>query len=41
DVPLGQTPPAGKPVTIKVEVAPVPGESDASNNSASYPALFG
>jgi hypothetical protein len=41
DVPLGQTPPSGKPVTIKVDVEPVPGEGDTSNNSASYPALFG
>ena len=41
DVPLGQNPPTGKPVTIKVEIEPVPGEGDTTNNSASYPALFG
>jgi hypothetical protein len=39
-VPLGQAPPIGQAVTIKVEVLPVPGEVNKTNNSASYPALF-
>jgi hypothetical protein len=39
-IPLGQSPPIGTPVTIKVNVAPVPGEQSATNNTASYPAIF-
>ncbi|HEV7804232.1 MAG TPA: hypothetical protein VGO80_00315 [Solirubrobacteraceae bacterium] len=39
-VPLGQAPPIGQAVTIKVEVLPVPGEVNKSNNTASYPAIF-
>jgi hypothetical protein len=27
-------------VTIKVQVAPVPGEESTDNNSAEYPAIF-
>jgi hypothetical protein len=38
-IPLTQAPPSGA-VTITVEVLPVPGEKNTSNNSASYPALF-
>jgi hypothetical protein len=38
-VPLGEAPPSGA-VTLTVEVLPVPGEKNTSNNSASYPALF-
>jgi hypothetical protein len=40
EVPLRQTPPTGKPVTINVTVQPVPGEKQTDNNKASYPALF-
>lgn len=39
-IPLGQSPPIGTPVTIKVAVLPVAGEADSSNNSAEYPAIF-
>ena len=39
-IPLGQSPPIGTPVTIKVQVAPVPGEGGPDNNSAEYPAIF-
>ena len=39
-VPLTQTPPVGKPVTINVTIQPVPGEKQTDNNKASYPALF-
>jgi hypothetical protein len=30
----------GEPVTVKVDVAPVPQEANAKNNSADYPVLF-
>jgi CARDB protein len=30
----------GEPVTVKVDVAPVPHEANAKNNSADYPVLF-
>ena len=39
-IPLGRTPTIGTPVTIKVEVVPVPGEKKTDNNSATYPAIF-
>ena len=39
-VPLGEAPPIGQPVTLTVEVLPVPGEENKSNNIATYPALF-
>ena len=39
-IPLGQSPPIGTPVTVKVTVSPVPGEEDSSNNTAEYPAIF-
>jgi hypothetical protein len=39
-IPLGQSPPIGTPVTIRVEVLPVPGEEEESNNSNEYPAIF-
>ena len=35
-IPLGQTPPTGQPVTIKVAVAPVPGEKNTDNNKQTY-----
>ncbi len=39
-IPLGQSPPIGTPVTVRVEVAPVPGEEEKANNSNEYPAIF-
>jgi hypothetical protein len=36
---IGQ-PPFGAKTDIKVEVAPVPGEQNTSNNSATYPVFF-
>ena len=39
-VPLAATPPTGRPVTILVEVAPVPGEKNTSNNKGSFAAVF-
>jgi hypothetical protein len=39
-VPLGQKPPTGAAVTVKVTVAKVPGEQKTDNNTASYDVLF-
>jgi hypothetical protein len=39
-VPLGQAPPLSAAVTITVEVLPVPGEKNTTNNSQDYSALF-
>jgi hypothetical protein len=39
-VQLSQSPPTSGPVTIKVTVEPVPGETKVDNNSATYTALF-
>jgi hypothetical protein len=39
-VPLSSTPPAGRGVTIAVEILPVPGEEKTDNNKASFPAIF-
>jgi len=39
-VPLSSTPPAGQPVTIRVEIAAVPGEKKTDNNKGSFPAVF-
>jgi hypothetical protein len=39
-IPLGESPPIGEAVTLTVEVLPVGGEKNTSNNSSSYPALF-
>ena len=39
-IPLAAAPPAGRPVTIKVEVKPVPGEKKVDNNRQSFPAIF-
>ena len=39
-IPLAATPPTGLPVTIKVEVLPVPGEKNTTNNRATYSAVF-
>jgi hypothetical protein len=40
NVPLGEAPPIGQAVTITVEVLPVPGEKNTTNNTVSFPALF-
>lgn len=39
-IPLGQAPPVGTPVTITAEVKPVPGEQKTDNNKSSYTAFF-
>jgi CARDB len=39
-IPLATTPPTGLPVTIKVDVLPVPGEKNTTNNKAQYSAVF-
>lgn len=39
-VPLSSTPAAGQPVTIRVDVAGVPGEKNTDNNKGSFPAVF-
>lgn len=40
EIPLGQSPPIGTPVTIRVAVVGVPGEQTLDNNRAEYTALF-
>jgi len=37
---LNRTPPVDQPVTIRVDVKPVPGEKKTDNNTASYDAIF-
>jgi hypothetical protein len=39
-VPLGQAPPIGKGVKIKVEVRKVRGEMNTNNNVLEFPAIF-
>jgi hypothetical protein len=39
-IPLGQKPPTGAAVTVKVTVARVPGEEKTDNNTAEYDVLF-
>jgi hypothetical protein len=39
-VPLAATPPKGKPVTIQVQILPVPGEKNLTNNKATFAAVF-
>jgi hypothetical protein len=39
-IPLPRLPPTGRPVTIAVNVLPVPGEKKTDNNKATYPAVF-
>ncbi len=39
-VPLAATPTTGLPVTIKVQVLPVPGEKNTTNNVGSFAAVF-
>jgi hypothetical protein len=40
NVALAQTPPAGQPVKITVQVLPVPGEKNVANNKATFSAIF-
>jgi hypothetical protein len=40
NIPLAATPPTGRPVTIQVEVAAVPGEKNTTNNKGSFAAVF-
>jgi hypothetical protein len=40
DIPLGQSPPIGTPVTVKVTIGKVPGEETTTNNTQSYTVLF-
>lgn len=39
-IPLAATPPTGRPVTIDVEIEPVPGEENTDNNEQSFSAVF-
>jgi hypothetical protein len=39
-LPLDKTPPIGSAATIKVQVAPVPGEKKTDNNRSEYAAIF-
>ena len=39
-IPLGRVPPIGRPVTIEVAVAAVPGEKKTDNNVSKYTAIF-
>ena len=40
NVPLAATPPTGRPVTIQVQILPVPGEKNTTNNKGSFAAVF-
>src|SRR5207247_9862736 len=40
NVPLAASPPTGRPVTIQVQILPVPGEKNTTNNKGSFPAIF-
>ena len=40
NIPLGQSPPIGTPVTIKVQIVGVPGEKKLDNNTGTYTAIF-
>ena len=39
-IPLADTPPTGRPVTVKVRVKPAQGESRVDDNESSFPATF-
>ena len=39
-VPLAATPPTGRPVTIVVQILPVPGEKNLTNNKSTFSAVF-
>jgi hypothetical protein len=40
NVPLAASPPTGRPVTVQVQIQPVPGEKNTANNKGSFPAIF-
>jgi hypothetical protein len=40
-VPLGRKPPTGTATSVKVEILPVPGEVNTTNNSQTYTVIFG
>jgi hypothetical protein len=40
NVPLAASTPTGRPVTIQVQILPVPGEKNTTNNKGSFPAIF-
>jgi hypothetical protein len=40
NVPLAASPPTGRPVTVQVQILPVPGEKNTTNNKGSFPAIF-
>ena len=40
NVPLAATPPTGRPVTVQVQILPVPGEKNTTNNKGSFPVVF-
>ena len=37
---IGALVPFGEQTTVKVDVDPVPGETNTSNNTAEYPVIF-
>jgi hypothetical protein len=39
-IPLPSTPPTGRPVTITVQILPVPGEKNTTNNKRTFAAVF-
>jgi hypothetical protein len=39
-IPLAAAPPTGRPVTITVQILPVPGEKNTTNNKATFSAVF-
>jgi hypothetical protein len=39
-IPLAQTPPTGRPVTIDIQILPVPGEKNTTNNKGTFAAVF-
>src|SRR3954451_1125172 len=39
-IPLAATPPTGRPVTITVQILPVPGEKNVTNNKGTFSAVF-
>ncbi|MGH2901281.1 MAG: CARDB domain-containing protein, partial [Solirubrobacteraceae bacterium] len=39
-IPLGKAPPIAQAVTIVVDVLPVPGEKNTTNNTSTYTAIF-
>jgi YbbR domain-containing protein len=39
-IPLAASPPTGRPVTITVQIAGVPGEKNLTNNKGTFAAVF-